>query len=305
VLDPGLLASVQDLGRPGHASIGVPAGGAADQVSLRAVNAVLGNEPGAAAIELTLTGGAFRFGCDACFALGGATGEAWVERADGERREVCWWTSTQAAAGDALRIAHSRVGVRVYLGISGGVRTPAVFGSRSTHIAAGFPRLALKAGDAVPIIEARDAARDLHMVTPSDVARRERDVFRMALRVLSGPHAEMFDAVAMERLLAEEFTISSESSRTGVRLRATPALPAPTTSLLTQPMGAGCIQVPSGGQPIILGRDHPTTGGYPVLASVISADLDAVGQLRPGRTVRFERVTMDEARRAWRERVVP
>ncbi len=308
VADPGLLATVQDEGRPGVGSLGIAIGGAADLTSHRAVNRVLGNPSDAATIELTLTGGTFAFPCDVWFALGGAPADAWLERADTARAEVAWWTVTLARAGEVLRIGHTRAGVRTYLGVAGGVRTPVMMGSRSTHVSAEFPIPALRAGTSLPLdAKAVCTAHAGACLSESQRSSIEQAVFRSTLRVTVGPHAETLGQDGVEQLFRTEFRISSECNRAGVRLHSTlhgaeGQSHAAHGRMLTQPMAPGFVQVPARGRPIILGREHPTTGGYPVVASVIAADMDGVGQLRPGRTVRFEKVTMEEAQRAWRER---
>ncbi|MFO0833187.1 MAG: biotin-dependent carboxyltransferase family protein [Phycisphaerales bacterium] len=301
VVDAGLQASVQDQGRAGLSGLGVPVGGAADRAALELVNGVLGNERGAAGLELTLTGGAYLCERRTRVAVGGAPAEAWVERAGGGRELVPWWTVVGLGPGDMLRIGHTRAGARMYVGFSGGLQTPVAMGARSTHVGAGFPVPVLRAGAVLPVADIPGQAAPVGAALAREqVDRYARGVFRDCLRVVPGPHAEMFDGAAMHRLCTEGFVVGSDSSRAGVRLRVQPALPAPARTLLTMPMCAGFIQVPGGGQAIILGREHPTTGGYPVLASVIAADLDAVGQLRPGFSVRFEEVSREGALRAWR-----
>ncbi len=299
VLDPGLLSSVQDLGRPGASQLAIPTGGAADARSLRALNALLLNAPNTACIEVTLTGAAFAFDGAAAFALMGAPADAHIEHADGTRMPIPRATVCAAHPGDTLRMAHTRSGARLYLGVAGGIDTPIAIGSRSTHTASGFPIPALQAGDGVPIGTPRNTPAIGSAIPPELLSREDAAVFRTSLRVTPGPHADMFPPGFLARLAETKFTASSESSRAGVRLRCETPIPAPSSSLLTEPMSIGFVQVPPSGQPIILGRDHPTTGGYPVLASVITADLDAIGQLRPGQPVNFEIVTSDEARSAW------
>ncbi len=286
VVNPGLLSSIQDAGRPGFASLGVPRGGAADQASLRLLHSLLGNDPAAAAIETTLAGAVFRFGCDALFALAGAPAEAWLDSAQGSR-PVPFYSVLHARAGDTLRILHTTNGVRTYLAISGGVDTPVAMASRSTHITAGFPIASLRAGDQIPISPRQCPPRSVEAGT---IADHERAVFRETLRIQPGPHAHLLPE-AFDALLAATFTIGSDSNRAGVRLRADIPVAPHSFSLLTIPTAPGFVQLPPSGQPIILGRDHPTTGGYPVIASVIHADIDAIGQLRPGRPVSFIRVT--------------
>lgn len=282
VVNPGLLSSIQDAGRPGYSSLGVPRGGAADQASLRLLHSLLGNDPAAAAIETTLTGAVFRFGCDAQFALAGAPAAAWLESAQGSG-PVPFGSVLQARAGDTLRILHTTDGARTYLAIAGSIDTPLAMGSRSTHITAGFPMATLQVGEQIPISPRTCPSRAVEAGTAAD---HESLVFRAALRVRPGPHASLLPD-AFDTLLAATFTIGSDSNRAGVRLRSQEPLAPHSLSLLTIPTAPGFVQLPPSGHPIILGRDHPTTGGYPVIASVIHADIDAIGQLRPGKPLRF------------------
>lgn len=286
VVNPGLLCSIQDVGRSGFASLGVARGGAADQASLRLLHSLLGNDLAAAAIETTLTGAVFRFGCDASFALAGAPAGAWLDAVQGSI-PVPYYTVLRAQAGDTLRILHTSSGVRTYLAVAGSIDTPLAMGSRSTHFTAGFPMAILRAGDQIPISPRTCPSR---AIEAGAVADHERAVFRDTLRIQPGPHAHLLLG-AFDALLARTFTIGSDSNRAGVRLRSQEPLAPHSLNLLTVPTAPGFVQLPPSGQPIILGRDHPTTGGYPVIASVIHADIDAIGQLRPGKPVSFVRAT--------------
>lgn len=282
VLRPGMLTTVQDLGRPGLAHLGVARGGAADPVSLRIANLLLGNPEHLAALEMTLVGATLRFARDAVVATAGAKLH---RRLDG--RGVPDWQPVAVRAGEVLELGEVQGGARTYLAVRGGIAVPAVLGSASTHLAGGFGGLegrALRRGDR------------LHFGPPpppctrraGPVSTRTRTFVSgtAVLRVLPTAHLCPSDLIA---LTAAEFTISSRSDRTGVRLDG-PRLPTTTGALLTEGVPTGAVQLPPDGHPILMLADHPTTGGYQQLATVIAADIHRLGQLRPGRTVRLELV---------------
>lgn len=295
VLSPGLLTSVQDLGRPGLGALGVPPGGAADAHALRLGNLLLGNEEGAAALEATLAGPELLFEEEALVALAGAPFEATL---DGQ--PVPPWSAVAVPAGGRLDLGRAVAGARGYVCVAGGLDFPAVLGSRSTDVATGFGGLegrALRAGDRLPVGRAARPPRGRRI----DAAAARWTGPRRLLRVTPGPQAGWFEPEARAAFLARAFRVSATSSRTGVRLEGTP-LPAPARSLVTEGVAAGAVQVPPAGLPILLLVEHPATGGYPKIASVTSADLAALAQLRPGEEVRFAPVTLEEARRLLLER---
>ncbi|MGV8041170.1 MAG: 5-oxoprolinase subunit PxpB [Thermoanaerobaculaceae bacterium] len=283
VLRPGLLTTVQDLGRPGLAHMGVARGGAADPVSLRAANLCVGNPEGAAALEITLSGCALRLLRDAVVAVAGADVPLHV---DG--RPVPAWQPVAVQAGGVLEVGAAMEGARTYLAVRGGLAVPLMMGSASTHLAAAFGGVegrSLRAGDllrAWPVPGA--SARRARAVEPALRALLTR---AESLRVLPGAHAGALGGRALAALSGATFAVSARSDRTGVRLTGDPIGTAAGT-LLTEGVPTGAVQVPPDGQPIVMLADHPTTGGYPQLATVIAADLHRLGQLRPGRLVRFE-----------------
>jgi biotin-dependent carboxylase-like uncharacterized protein len=295
VLSSGLLTTVQDLGRPGFGALGVPAGGAADAHALRLGNLLLGNDEGAAALEATLDGPELFFEGETLVVLAGAPFAATL---DGE--ELAAWSATQVRAGSRLDLGRAVSGARGYLCVRGGVEVPPVLGSRSTDVATGFGGFggrALAAGDLLAIGQAAAPPRGRRV----DAAAARWNGPRRLLRVTPGPQQHWFSPTARASFLSRSFRVSASSSRTGVRLEGEP-LEAPTRSLVTEGVVAGAVQVPAGGLPIVLLVEHPSTGGYPKIASVISADLSALAQLRPGDEVRFAPVSFDEARHLLLER---
>ncbi|MFO0856058.1 MAG: biotin-dependent carboxyltransferase family protein [Phycisphaerales bacterium] len=316
VINPGMLTTVQDLGRPGFASMGVPTGGAADSLSLRIANRLVGNANNAAGLEMTLLGGSFEFENDALIAIAG--GEARVEIASksGALRNEQMCTRIQVRSGDTVRVGPIVRGVRTYLSIAGGIDVPQVLRSASTLLSAKFGGLqgrALQAGDQIswrdaamnetPNPQASFKIRASHLETRASELSSQL-LGRSVLRATDGPHLDEFDAASREAFWNGAFRVSSRSDRVGVRLESVHNHIANASSGGRMPsmgMMCGAVQVPPGGAPIILMADHPTTGGYPVIACVASVDLPRLGQLRPGETIRFARVTREDALRAFQE----
>ncbi len=262
---------MQDLGRFGWAHFGISASGAADALALRAGNLLVGNAENAAALEMTLIGGAFEFEAAAVIALTGSDFGAGLPH----------WTAVEIPAGHVVRCGPTRSGARCYMAVRGGIAVPKVMGSASVHVMTGVGGRPLRAGDTLPIGDAavRRARGPLEPLTSAG-----------PVRVTPGPQS---DAFASE-LYAAPYTVSEESNRMGLRLRGL-AIPSPAGSMLSEGVPLGAIQVPPDGQPIVLFVEHQTTGGYPKPANVISADFWRLGQLRPRDQVTFECITIDQA----------
>lgn len=279
MMSPGLLTTVQDLGRPGYGPFGVSASGAADPIALRVANRLVGNPEGAAGLEMTLQGGQFRFSEAAVVALGGSD------------FGVPMWQGFEVAAGEVLRVGRSAAGARCYLAVRGGIQVPLVLGSASTHLVSGLGGLegrALRRGDRLQIGEfAGDAT-----LRRIDVPASRRDLFR----VTDGPQIDWFTPENVAEFYSATYRVTADVNRMGIRLQGAPLTPAVSRELVTEGVALGCIQVPSGGQPVILFVEQQTTGGYPKIANVIAADLPALGQLKPGDAIRFQRVDLREAR---------
>ncbi len=293
VTRPGLLTTVQDLGRWGHQAAGVPVAGAMDTYSLRLANGLVGNSESAAALEVTLVGPSVVVESPVVVAVAGAVFDLFVNE-----RPMPHGAAVEVAAGSVLRFGERRRGTRAYLAVGGGFDTPLVLGSRSTHLVSrmgGLGGRALVAGDVLPVGAPLTAAvgRPGGTSLPLDITPGPRH-----LRVLLGPQDEWFTGAALDALLQATFTVSPRSDRMGFRLDG----PALTTSrpgeLISEPVAFGAIQVPSGGAPILLMADRQTAGGYPKIATVIAADLPLAGQLAPGDAVRFVAGTRAEARSA-------
>ena len=295
----GLLTTVQDLGRPGHQHDGVPEGGAMDVYAARLANLLVGNDEGAAVLEATLAGPTLVFERSTVFAIGGADFGA---RLDGE--PIAPLRTRHARAGATLELGAARRGCRAYIAIAGGIDVPVVLGSRSTYLPAAFGGLegrSLRAGDVIPLgTIAETGAGDfsgLRAIGPAAAPR-----YGHALRVVPGEHLARLGATARERFFSVEFTVSPRSDRMGYRLEG-PALDGPEMpDLLSAAVTMGTIQLPAGGMPILLMADRQTTGGYPRLGQVATVDFGAVAQLKPGDTMRFDEISLDEAQRLYLER---
>lgn len=291
VLTPGALTTVQDLGRFGFGRLGVSPGGAADALALRVGNLVAGNAPGEAALEVTLLGPRLRFDSPALVVIAGAD---LGPRLDG--RAVPMHEAVAIAAGGELSFAGGARGLRAYLAVAGGLEVEPALGSASTDLRGGFGGIggrAIVAGDRLAIGSRRGRLRAL-----GENGRRALLVRRTTLRVTRGVHAGRFSAEAIERLAGEAWVMRADSDRMGVRLAGPPLELREPFEMLSEGVGPGALQVPAGGLPILLGVDHPATGGYPQIAHVIAADLPSLAQLRPGAAVRFEWIDFRTARAA-------
>lgn len=283
VQSPGLFTTVQDLGRPGYGPIGVSAAGAADPTSLRVANLLVGNPRNAAGLEMTLQGGQFLFPEGAVVAFGGSY------------FGVPLWTTLQVQPGQLLACGRSQCGARCYLCVRGGIRVPLILGSASTDIVSGmggFEGRALRRGDRLEIgPEPETPPR--RAVRPDIVsALAPRNVFR----VTEGPQCEWFTAESVATFYSSAYRVTPDANRMGIRLAGAPLQTVNSSELITEGVSLGCIQVPAGGQPVILFVEQQTTGGYPKIANIVAADLPAVGQLKPGDEIRFQRVALREAR---------
>lgn len=316
VINSGMLTTVQDLGRPGFASMGVPVGGAADSLSLRIANRLVGNTDNAAGLEMTLLGGSFEFENDAHIAITGGEARVEIESKSGAIRIAQMCTRISVQSGDKVRVGPITRGVRTYLSIAGGIDVPQVLGSASTLLGAKFGGVegrALRAGDQISWRDAALNETSKHQAsfairaTVSATLARELNsqlLGRSVLRATDGPHLEEFDKASLDAFWNGSFRVSSRSDRVGIRLECVGYNIANASSGGRMPsmgMMCGAVQVPPGGEPIILMADHPTTGGYPVIACVASVDLPRLGQLRPSETIRFARVTREDALRAFQE----
>lgn len=309
VVKPGLLSTFQDLGRAGSQHVGVPVCGVMDPLAHRLANLLVGNETDHATLEITLVGPTLRFDAPACFAITGANLQPTLNG-----NAIVGYRPLIARAGDVLAFgaAAPDTGVRAYLAVHGGYALTPVLNSTSTYLRGGFgghAGRALAKGDVValhaPLSTAPDALSELaqalwqiRVYLPSALSGRTRS----HLRLLPGVHWDEFTAASHRDLLHAEFRISTQSDRMGYRLEGPPLAMITPRQILSEATGYGTVQVPSGGEAIVLMADRQSTGGYPKIAQVISVDLPDLAQRRPGQSVRFASITLDEAQRLDGER---
>lgn len=304
VLAPGLLTTVQDLGREGFGPMGVSPSGAADPIALRIGNRLVGNAESAAALEMTLLGGTFLFREGALAAL---TGSDFGAALDGA--ELQPWTSFEVKPGQTLRLGPTRSGARCYLCTQGGIVVKPFLGSASTHLLSGlggYEGRALRKGDLLKMGSGIPAcspysSRALRTNRSQKVTPKiqEHLLPRKILRVTAGPQSGWFSQAAEKVLYGGTYHVSEEANRMGLRLHGPPLPEGAHGAMISEGVSLGAVQIASGGMPIILFVEQQTTGGYAKMANVISADLSSLGQLRPRDVIRFERVTFETARKLW------
>ena len=288
IVKPGLLTTVQDLGRYGYQASGVPVAGPMDTFSHRLANQLAGNAIDAATLEVTLIGPDVIVEADTTIAIAGAQFEVTCDD-----RPVGLGASFAVTRGQRLKFGRIVQGARAYIAVAGGVQTPPVLGSRATHLVSrmgGHSGRALQAGDRVPIgnnSRPRPHRKSVGLTLPSKG--------RALLRVMPGPQADWFQSDALRAIASVSFRISPQSNRMGYRLQGPPLVRAREDELISEPLGIGAIQVPAAGEPILLMADRQTAGGYPKIGYVISADLPIAGQLAPGDFIEFHVCTHQEA----------
>jgi antagonist of KipI len=288
VIKPGLLTTVQDLGRFGHQQSGVPVAGPMDVFSHRLANQLLGNGADAATLEVTLIGPELVCECDTTIAICGAHFEVTCED-----RQMPLGASFGVRAGERIKFGRKLEGARAYLAVAGGVQTPLVLGSRATHLVSrmgGVQGRALAAGDRLPI--AANAGPRPHRKAPGLTLPSKG---RALLRVVPGPQDHWFETDALQTIAGVSFRVSPSSNRMGYRLQGPPLRRVREGELISEPVGPGAIQVPAAGEPILLMADRQTAGGYPKIGHVIGADLPLAGQLAPGDFIEFVLCTRQEA----------
>jgi antagonist of KipI len=288
ILNPGLMTTIQDLGRYGYAHLGVTPAGAADALALRVANRLLGNEENTAALEMTLLGATVEFQRAAIVVLTGAQVDCRMGTA-----KAPMWRAFPVLPGAVLKCGAITGGARAYLAVQGGFELKPVMGSvatlRSAHLG-GLEGRALKAGDQLEVNHV--ASSGVRGISRQALAYLEP---RHELRVTPGPQASWIGAEGMQMLQRGAYVVSGDSDRRGIRFQGEALTLPPKSQLITEGISLGAMQVPPDGQPIILFVDQQTTGGYPKVANVIAADLRHVAQLRPRDEVHFRVVTVEEA----------
>lgn len=307
VQNPGLATTVQDLGRPGYFHLGIPLGGAMDRLALKAANFLVGNEEGAAGLEAVFVGPKLEFTEDAMVAV---TGAEMPIRVDGEEKPG--WTAFKVKAGQVLSFDFLKTGARIYIAVSGGIDVPLALGSRSTYAIGalgGFKGRPIAAGDELPVGAAGTAVEGKSIPE----ALRRRPGMPAELRVLPGLYWHRITEESGKNFFEDTWKVAPEADRMGYRFRGgrkldfvprTPPFGAGSdpSNIVDSCYPYGSIQVPGGTEPIILHRDAVSGGGYFMLGTVISADMDMIGQLQPHTPTRFVKVDMETALSARKER---
>ncbi|MFB7451820.1 biotin-dependent carboxyltransferase family protein [Streptomyces sp. NPDC056194] len=276
VVRAGALTTVQDLGRTGYAHLGVPRSGALDPAAVRLVNRLVGNSEDSAVLETTVSGCALRPRCAVTVAVGGAPCPV---RVDG--RPAAWGTTVRVGAGSVLEVGAAVRGLRSYVAVGGGIAVAPVLGSRSTDLLSGLGPAPLAEDTVLPL--GPDTGAGVVVDAPPWPGPPDE----LVLRVRLGPRDDWFTADALRALSTRAYRVSPASNRIGLRLGGPPLERAVAGELPSEGMVLGAVQVPPDGRPVVFLADHPTTGGYPVVAVVREADLGAAAQAVPGTPVRF------------------
>ena len=308
VISPGILTTIQDLGRPGYYHLGIPIGGAMDRLALRAANLLVGNSENAACLEAVFMGPKLQFTEDVTIAVCGAN---LPPKINGEEKPG--WTTIAVKEGDVLNFDFLRSGSRAYISVSGGIDTPLALGSRSTYAIGalgGYKGRAIQSADILPIGVDRAAGREGKSV-PN--ALRRTPGIPAELRMLPGLYWHRITKESQNAFFEDTWKVANEADRMGYRFHGGRTME---FVKRIQPFGAGSdpsnitdacypygsVQVPSGTEPIILHRDAVSGGGYFMIGTIISADMDLIGQLQPNTPTRFVEVDMDSALQARDER---
>lgn len=287
MIAPGMLTTIQDCGRWGWQSRGVPVAGAMDPWSHRVANALVGNEASAATLEVTLVGPAVEFDDERVVAVTGAGFELTLDD-----RPVAMNAAFVAPMNSRLRFGPRIDGARAYVAVSGGIDLPPVLGSRSTHVTTrmgGLDGRSLRAGDVLPLGK-RGRTPFLR-----ENWKKGYDPFSATIRVMPGPQVEYFALDALDVLQLAPYVVSAQSDRMGFRLEGQTLAHAGSADFISDATPLGALQVPASGQPILLMADRQTTGGYPKIATVITADIGRAGQLAPGDSISFVVCSQREA----------
>jgi biotin-dependent carboxylase-like uncharacterized protein len=294
VIAPGVHTTIQDQGRIGYQDVGVPVSGPLDRISLSLANALVGNAPGTAALEMLLQGPTLKVMAESVrIALVGCNAN--IEMRSGDAGIIPAGGSVRLERGDVFRIGALRDSVCAYLAIEGGPDVPPVLGSVSTYVRGaigGFQGRRLQPGGVVPLrLNSVDVRAEYSLSRPLDLALDQ------PIRVVLGPQADYFTDNAMRTFLSSDYVVSPQADRMGYRLEGPVLAHRKGYDIVSDGIVTGAIQVPGSGQPIVLLVDHQTIGGYPKIATVISADIPIVGRRRPGRPIRFVAVDVREAER--------
>ena len=286
ILKSGVQTTIQDIGRYGYSHFGISSSGAADLFSFRLGNIIVGNTEELAGIEMTLLGGDFKFNSDAVIAI---TGSPFNLSLDSQ--EISYNQSIYVKKNQILSVGITKGGARSYLLVKGGIKTENYLNSKTTHVMSGmggFMGRPLKKGDILEI----DKNNKINI---TNIPNNLDEINTSKIRINKGLQSSYFSDSTWAAFTSKMFTVSEVFSRMGIRLKGNPIHSSKGNEILTEGIPLGAIQVPGGGEPIISFVEHQTTGGYPKIANVISADLCKVGQLKPGDKFQFELISFEDA----------
>ncbi len=284
---PGLLTTIQDLGRFGYQQYGMPIAGAMDTHSMRLANYLVGNSSGEACLEATLLGPEIEFLADSCIGICGGVAPTTINPNPVELNRTLF-----VKKGEVLRFDMMRSGCRLYIAFAGGIKVPKVMGSKSTYLRGkigGFNGRKLESGDEIEV-----GGKTVHEIRtiPSECLLPLQSI--QNIRIISGPEINRFTFEGIQAFLNSEYSISPQSDRMGYRLSGSKITHNNRADILSSGLANGAIQVPSHGEPIIMLADHQTVGGYTRIANVITVDLPILGQMKAGDKIRFKEVKLDE-----------
>jgi len=286
ILKSGVQTTVQDIGRYGYSHFGISSSGAADLFSFRLGNIIVGNTEELSGIEMTLLGADFQFNSDAVIAITGSPFNLSLDR-----QEIPYNQSIHVKKNQILSVGITKGGARSYLLVKGGIKTENYLNSKTTHVMSGmggFMGRPLKKGDMLEIDENSK-------INITDISNNLDEIDTSIIRINKGLQSSYFSDSTWAAFTSKMFTVSEVFSRMGIRLKGNPIHSSKGNEILTEGIPLGAIQVPGGGEPIISFVEHQTTGGYPKIANVISADLCKVGQLKPGDKFQFELISFEDA----------
>lgn len=297
IVIPGMYTTIQDLGRFNFQKSGMPVAGAMDSFSLKVANILVGNNESEACLEVTLMGPEIEFGCSAVIAITGADLSPKVNGAD-----IDMWSSVQLKQGDILSFGAIKSGCRCYIAVAGGIDIPVVMGSKSTytrgHIG-GMEGRQLKAGDELGLgVQGRNRTFKPAKVKNEYIPDYKNEI---TARVVLGPQDDYFSDESLKVFLSSEYTVTNEADRMGYRLSGPEIKHKSGADIISDGITMGSVQVPGHGMPIIMMADRQTTGGYTKIATVITPDIDYIGQLKPGDKLRFKSVDIKEAQKLYKE----
>ena len=298
ILEPGLLSSIQDMGRYGFQRYGVPVSGGMDNFALRAANVLVGNKMNDACIEMTVIGPSIKFNCPALISITG--GDLSIKL---DWQKVDRWSAIQVETGSILTSDGIQDGMRAYLAISGGIDVPIIMGSRSTYIPAGFGGYKgrpLMAGDTLLVGEPNPTTKHEERTLPEDLEPVHYGHSHI-IRVVLGPQNTNFTSAAVNTFFDSRYIVSNNCDRTGYRLNGPTLQHETSADIISDGTQIGSIQVPADGNPIILMSDRGPTGGYAKIGTVISTDLGLIAQSRPEDNLVFRQVSVKEAEAAFFE----